>query len=221
VGTIARIIERFDDVIYRDINFAAQAPGTTIFKESSTNATNVTLLGAGYSYGTPGTQAGVSSNLTLSANRDYPHMFFVYKKILVDMVHFTVTTGPSSSGTVRCGLYAADSDFQPTGSPIINSSSVTVAASTAGVATYYVEVTPVILEPGAYIAVINLSQNMGFRFVRAGIAMMPGDTDSIAYASYASRTHGAFPDPGVKWNIIQGADGAGFMQKFFLRWSEV
>jgi hypothetical protein len=157
---------------------------------------------------------GSQANAT-KANVDQYEPFFVTTPIVVDLARFDVFTGPASTSTLYVGLYAADADMQPTGSPLVNE---TISIGTSATGVFTKQFTPVTVQPGAYVAVFNTSvivasarvMRGGPSFVQAG-----GGVTNIQY--YVSRTAAAYTSSPTKWNTR--SDGTtGFFHWITFRW---
>lgn len=132
---------------------------------------------------------------------------------------FNVSTGPSSAANVRCGIYAADSNLQPTGAPLLDSGNVAVGSSATGM--FIAAVSPTVLQPGMYLTAFNTSQNLTVRVQRGGItgSNFSQGSNSLILLNYGSQTQGAFPNPGTPWTVpVFGATGMEHM--LLLRWKD-
>lgn len=202
-----------------DADFDAQPADTVAFVESSATSSTVTVSSTRYSYGLPNIQWSTSNaTQSLVANRVYYQPFVVTSPITVDMTQFSVTAGPTSAASVRTGIYRADSNYQPTGAAVLDAGNTSVATSATG--TFFTQVTPVTLQPGAYVVALNTSVAMTLRVQRGGIVgtNVGNGTSSIYSLMYASQTQGAFPNPGTGWNTVTyGATAPNHV--LFLRWT--
>jgi hypothetical protein len=161
-----------------------------------------------------------ASNVTqaLTANTVYYQPFIVSSPITVDATNFAVSAGPASAANVRTGVYAADSNLQPSGAPLIDSGNVAVGTSVTG--TFVNQFTPVTLQPGAYLTAINTSVALTCRVQRGGPTgtNVGNGTSSLISLLPISQTQGAFPNPGTAWvNPTYAATGPNHV--LFLRWS--
>ena len=211
-GTIHRAIIKngIDGTTVFDADFDAQAPETTSFAESSSNAATVTVNGTNptvtinttrYSYGIPEFQALGVGTSAFSANLDVYVPFRVSQPVVVDMFSFEVTTGPASASTTYMAIYNADDDMQPTGSPVATASEA-VAASTAGVGVHRVQITPVTLPAGNYLIASNNSTGTTYRNIRGGVAALKADLGTQPFVSLltSSRTAGTFTSSPEAWS---------------------
>ena len=209
-----------------DADFDAQAIGTTSFVESSSNAAIVTMQNTNptvtinttrYSYGIPNAQSGTISTASLASGSDRYQRFTVTKPTVVDMVLMEVTTGPASAATVYFGLYAADTNFQPTGNVLL-ATDIAVGTSATGVFTK--QVTPVTLQPGAYLLATNPSVTMTVRtLINGGSAMVStyGASGSINTLS-RTRTAATFGNNPSAWNTVTAGSTVGSINYALLRW---
>lgn len=206
VGTIYRTIiqSAYDTAdnttsLVFDADFDAQAPETTSFNEAmgarvtivGTNPT-VTINTTRYSYGMPNMTFTATGTVSLLANLDYYLPFIVNRGLVTDMIGFEVTTGPASSSTLYYAIYAADDNLQPTGTPLVNDSQ-TVSTSATGV--FRKQITPLTLQPGTYLLVLNPSVAFTVRRTTGGptylLSTMGNTALEIRYT--ATRTAATFP----------------------------
>jgi hypothetical protein len=191
-----------------DADFDAQTPETTSFVESSSNAATVTMQNTNptvtinttrYTYGIPNAQSGTISTTSLGSGSDRYQRFVITKATVVDMVLMEVTTGPASAATVYFGLYAADTNFQPTGNVLL-ATDIAVGTSATGVFTK--QFTPVTLQPGTYLLATNPSVTMTVRILINGDATVTstyGSSGPISFLS-RSRTAATFGNSPSAWN---------------------
>lgn len=209
-----------------DADFDAQTPETTSFVESSSNAATVTMnltnptvsmVTTRYSYGIPNAQSGTVSTASLALGSDRYQRFVVTKPIIVDMVMINVTTGPASAATVYFGLYAADTNFQPTGNVLL-ATDLAVGTSATGIFTR--QVTPITLQVGTYLLVTNPSVTMTVRTVTSGdAAFISGPTGSGGIAIVSrTRTAATFGNNPSGWNSYSLSSNMGSTHHAFLRW---
>ena len=130
-----------------------------------------------------------------------------------------VTTGPASNANIRIGIYAADTNLQPTGAPIYDSGAVAVASAFTGIKT--ATGLTVSLTAGMYLIVINCDVGMTIRTFTSPSPMIGaalGATPAIQRVSVA-QTFGAFPNPGTAWTTTSAS--AGGLQNFAVwQWTE-
>jgi predicted RecA/RadA family phage recombinase len=199
-----------------DADFASQTADALAFTEDSTNAATVTINTTRYSYGLPGHDFSSTSTSSFGTNVDQFFPFVVSQAIEVDMIVSEVTTAPASSATLFYGVYSADSNFQPTGTPVINTSQ-TVGASATGI--FRRQITPVTLQPGAYVLIANPSVSMAFRFFRSLYGKLNNTFGTSPYIQNlsVSRTAASFPSTPVAWNTL-AANNVGIAVYAVLRW---
>jgi hypothetical protein len=200
-----------------DADFSTQTADALAFTESSTNAATVTINTTRYLVGLPNVPiiSGNATN-TAAANGDGYAPFFVTEDIVVDMYTYEVTTGPASTTTLYLGIYQADENLQPTGTPIGTATS-TIAASFTGAV--YQQITPVTLTPGWYLLAYNPSANL---VTRAWRAAYPAILHTMGATSMLSgfnrgRTAATMPSNPSPWNT-RFASSNGFALQFLLRW---
>jgi hypothetical protein len=209
-----------------DADFDAQTPETTSFVESSSNAAVVTMNNTNptvtisttrYSFGMPNLQSGSISTASLTSGNDRYQRFVITKLTIVDMVLMEVTTAPASAATVYFGLYAADTNFQPTGNALL-ATNLAVGASATGIFTK--QFTPVTLQPGIYLLATNPSVTMTVRTLINGDAAITstyGSSGAIVTLS-RTRTAATFGNNPSEWNTITTASTVGSINYALLRW---
>jgi hypothetical protein len=123
-------------------------------------------------------------------------------RITVDQLVVEVTTAVAAS-TLRCAIYNADSDWQPT-TLVVDSG--LIDSSATGVKS--VSIIPTILEPGLYLTWINASaagivtRAAGGQFSQlTGWNAVMGGNASIAQF-HTSQAYGAPPSVGLRWDTI-------------------
>jgi hypothetical protein len=213
----AQILNGIGGTVAFDADFSTQTADALAFTESSTNAATVTINTTRYSLGLPNVPiiSGNATN-TAAANGDGYAPFFVTEDIVVDMYTYEVTTGPASTTTLYLGIYQADENLQPTGTPIGTATS-TIAASFTGAV--YQQITPVTLTPGWYLLAYNPSANL---VTRAWRAAYPAILHTMGATSMLSgfnrgRTAATMPSNPSPWNT-RFASSNGFALQFLLRW---
>jgi len=175
-----------------DADFSTQTADALAFTESSSNAATVTINTTRYSYGVPGLGWTATAVASGPLNSDRFNTFVVTKALTVDMWGTESTTGPASSSIVYFGLYAADDNFQPTGSPLI-ADNLTVGTSATGI--FRKQITPVTLQPGAYVLGLNTSVQFSHRTFSSPSPAILGGVGSSPFmgrVSVLSRTAGTF-----------------------------
>jgi hypothetical protein len=159
-------------------------------------------------YTLPGFLSASTSTVVLNADQDRYCPAFVQSSVVIDQLAIEVTTNTAS--TVRVGVYAADTDLQPVGAPIIDSG--TIDCSTTGVKTY-TPGTPVLLPRGRYLSVLNSSATPPtLRMWRGHLLGMPSLLSVLGASPYGelwavTRTYAAFPTPGTAWTADNGVSG--------------
>lgn len=143
-----------------------------------------------------------SSVFTFTHNRDYYEPFSTPVPIVIDQLAAEVTTG--AAGNIRIGIYRSDRDFQPLGAPLADSGDLSAAA---GAVKTYTPGTPITLQAGRYLGVLNLSvAAIGMRTYRCN----PAATLSTMGANpinllHVARTYAAFPTPGTLWDTTDAS----------------
>jgi hypothetical protein len=131
---------------------------------------------------------------TLAANFDTFMPIFVHSSTTVDALKFNVTI--SAAGNARVGIYAADTDWQPSGAPLYDSGNISV--STTGVKTA-TPGSPLVLAAGRYLLcwISDVAPEL-----RSLVGQVPGVTaiDTGLGSSFRtfwnkSRAYAAFPNP--------------------------
>lgn len=155
-------------------------------------------------YCVPGIAATSANTFTLVANTLYYHFIYIPTAITIDQCGFVVTVGPASAANVRVGIYAADTDMQPTGAPLFDIGTA-VAQSFTGTKT---PVATLALAAGRYLTAINCDVGMTVRvWVGAtfqGFVDLTLGAGVLTGGSIAS-TYGAMPNPGTAYTAYQGA----------------
>lgn len=170
-------------------------------------------------WGIPGTFMNSSGTSTLTINSVRYTPIFIPHPITITAFQFEVTAGPASDANVRVGLYAADSEMQPTSAaPLINTG-VAVATGFTGIKT--TSSLSVTVPAGAYLVAVNCDVAMTIRTL---ISPSP-----IAYASMGAsplvqrfdnaQTYASFPTPGTKWGTVNTSSG-GLQHGIEFQWTE-
>jgi hypothetical protein len=233
IGTVHRVIiqSAYDTAnnttsLAFDADFDAQTPETTSFAESSSNAATVTMNLTNptvtinttrYSYGIPNAQSGAISTNSLTSGNDRYQRFVVTRPTVVDMVLMEVTAGPASAATVYFGLYAADTNWQPTGNVLL-ATDIAVGTSATGVFTK--QVTPVTLQAGTYLFATNPSVTMTVRTLVNGdnaVASTYGSSGAILVIS-RGRAAGTFGNSPSAWNTTAAGSTVGSINYALLRY---
>jgi hypothetical protein len=221
VGTIYRaiILNGYDGAgtVVFDADFSTQTADAYAFAESSTNAATVTIQTSRYSLGIPNTQSGTMSTASLGAGSDRYQRFVVTKPIVVDMVLIEVTTAPASAATVYFGLYAADTNYQPTGNVLL-ATDLAVASGATGMFTK--QFTSVTLQAGTYLLATNPSVTMTVRtIVNGDVAISLGTSVfNIINTLSRSRTAATFGNNPNAWNTTGISTTVGSINYAQLRW---
>ena len=129
-----------------------------------------------------------------------------------------VTTAPGSNANLRIGIYAADSNMQPTGAPLYDSGSVAVASGFTGLKS--ASGLSVTLSPGVYLICANVDTSMGVRTFISGSPMIGaslGATPMIQRLT-ATQTYGVLPNPGTAWTATN-ASASGLQNFAVWQWS--
>jgi hypothetical protein len=206
-GTVHRAViqSAFDTVdnstnVVFDADFAAQTADALAFTESSTNAATVRITSTRYFYGLPNRQFTSVTTQNFPLNNDFFTPFLVTEPVVVDLLAWEVTAAPASTATVYAVIYAATGDQQPTGPPLVSFGSITVATSVTGL--YQTQITPVTLQPGAYVIGLNTSVSFTVRTFRTPevlVAALGGNP--ITLYTRTLRDNAPFPTTSVGWRI--------------------
>jgi hypothetical protein len=157
----------------------------------------------------PGFLSTGTATLILNADQDRYCPAFFQTPAVVDQLAIEVTTNTAS--TVRIGIYAADTDLQPIGAPIMDSG--TIDCSTTGVKTY-TPGTPVYIPRGRYLSVLNSSATPpSVRMWRGHLVGSSSLLVALGASPYGeqwsvARTYAAFPTPGTAWTADTGVTGS-------------
>lgn len=172
------------------------------------------ISGGATQYGIPFTYPTSISTSGLSANVIRYVPLIVLSAVRLSQVAFEVTIGPLSDANVRIGIYAADSDYQPAGSCLSDSSDIAVATAFTGVKTAAVSVN---LPAGIYLIAINTSVAMTIRTYVSGttsfIAALGASSGIQRFEK--SSAYAAFASPGVAWDTVNAANAG---QQNFCVW---
>jgi hypothetical protein len=171
-------------------------------------------------YCTPGFMSDGNTTFALTAGTDYYSPLYFASPMMVDTLAFEVTTGVAFNA--RIGLYAADTDFQPVGAPLVDSGDISVAAG--GIKTY-TPGSPVYVPRGRVVSVINSSGTPTVREYRGnGIAgsMMDPVTGGLPWSTRwrVTRAYAAFPTPGTAWTTEDNGATAGTSSIVWVRISQ-
>lgn len=176
-----------------DANAAAQL--VTLGAQAAIPEGRISLGGTTH-YSIPGIDLIAVTTRTFVASRIYYEPFFVLTPITLDQLALEVTTGGAGGTLLRMALYAADTNWLPTGARIVDSG--TVAADGLGVKTASINTT---LQPGRYLKAVISDGTPVCRALRGG-----GQFYGIAAAIGASALNAqlivagsgnALPDPGT------------------------
>jgi len=177
-----------------------------------TTSTNLVPIGrlkaSGVAHpGIPGCDFQANSTQAVIANQVRYNGFIIQTPITIDqLVAEVVTTGTAT--LLRMAIYAADTDWQPVGAPIVDGG--TVSAASQAVVTIAVNV---VLQPGRYLTALNADGTATLRSwrgdgTRGGWGIAPalgaGSQNTIVTAT---QTFGSFPTPGTAF--ISGGVVAG------------
>lgn len=177
------------------------------------------ISGGATQFGLPGmvfTNTGTST-LVINEVRYLP--FLVPYPVTITAHQFEVTAAPASNANVRVGIYAADTDMQPTGAPVYDNSGIAVASGFTGVKT--TSSLSVALTPGMYLVALNCDVAMTIRTFTPGafsIGTAMGATPYIQRYG-VGQTYGALPNPGTKWTT-PNASGSGLQHSVAFQWTE-
>lgn len=141
---------------------------------------------------------------------------FVDSPLVVDQLALEITT-LDAAGHSRVGIYAADTDYQPTGAPLADSGDLSTAAT--GVQNY-TPTTPIALARGRYLLVHQADTATAQFRVQTGFipgGFLLGSTASNMLNSLSNtRAYAAFPTPGTLWGST-GSSSTPFKYTVWLR----
>jgi hypothetical protein len=218
-GTIYRAIVRsgIGGTTVFDANLATQTADALAFNESSSNNATVTITTTRYAYGVPNAHLASQNTQSATINTVYYAPFEVTAPITLDAMAFNLNAAPAAGGNVRLGVYAADSNLQPTGAPLFDSGDVAITTGTTGVVLK--QGTAVTLQPGVYLSAFNTGTAVTLRVPVGGIANITTTMGASMYVSTlsAAQTQGAFPSPGTAWTA-RGTSATGTFHLAVMRW---
>lgn len=177
------------------------------------------ISGGAQQYGIPSVLFTSQGTTTMNVNEvRYVPMTIVYNVTLTNYL-FEITTAPSGAANFRIGIYAANTDMQPTGAPLYDSGSISVASGFTG--TKSGSGLSVALTPGMYLVAANVDVSMAVRSLSSGTPMVSaslGATPLIQRVT-ATQTYGAFPNPGTAWTATNASAG-GLQNIVVWQWTE-
>lgn len=217
IATFSRVIEKHDGTVVLDADFAAQPSDCLAFTESSASAQTVSLSVSRYSFGIPTERMIGSGNVTLNANFVYYSPMLITEAVSIDMVHMECTTTPAATRNVRYGIYASDQNLQPTGPPLMDTGSISVAS----LGSYYKQLSsPVTLQPGLYLVAYNRDGQINTRIYRTASpgAFAGGGGSTMILRLYGNQTYGAFPSTPTTWTSVN-TTSVGLEHNCRFRWT--
>ena len=144
-----------------------------------------------------------STTVAQSANTTFYTPFRIRgKSITVNHLAFEVTTAPASNSTARLGIYAADTNMQPTGNILFSSDAITISSAAAAV--YRLRITPLTLQPGNYLLAWNpgaqgmTTRMIAYAFTFTANTMGVGMRNRFFVSATLSGS--ALPTTGTLWN---------------------
>lgn len=165
--------------------------------------------GATTYYSIPGVICTATSTTSIGplTDVDLYAPFFADTPIVIDQAALEVTTLEAAKN-LRAGIYAADTDWQPVGAPLLDSGNISTA--TTGVKTY-TPGTPLLLPRGRYLEVFNTSMTTGSYRVWNGSFLGANLRTALGATSFTSvfsvtRAFAAFPTPGTAWDTTSGSN---------------
>jgi hypothetical protein len=165
-------------------------------------------------YAIPGVSfAGSTTTGGLNAagtGRDFYFPFYLQAPAVIDQLAFEVTTLEAAVNS-RIGFYAANSEWQPQGSPLTDSGDISLGSS--GVKTY-TPGTPIYVPRGRYLGVMA-SNNAGtaqFRLIRGVMqgGFLSASSTPFNYDMRATRAYAALPTPPSAWTFNSGSGSVAF-----------
>jgi len=201
-----------------DANFEAAQDDALTFTESSVNTASVSVTTARYFYGVPNADFVSAGTQSMTPNQTHYMPFEVTAPTVVDMFIVQGQGNSATPGTLRVGIFAADTTLQPTGSCLAQGSIPYTITTTL----YNKQIDPVTLQPGVYLIASNIVSAQGATWTRGagGISPLSGTLGSNMFASriFASaQTMTGDYTTGPLWN--SKTDGVTpHLHTVFLRW---
>lgn len=174
------------------------------------------ISGGAAQWGIPGVVSVNNGTKVLGVNNVVYSFFYVTEPITILLASFEVTAAPASSANVRVGVTAADTDWQPTGAPLLDQA-VAVGSGATGV--FSTTAISIALAPGRYLSVQNCDVTMTVRAILGGLTgILPAMGSAMWIGKFtASQTYGAFPTPGTAWTTASG-NGNGHQHSVVYAW---
>jgi hypothetical protein len=220
IGTLKQAIIRngIGGTIVCNADFEAAQDDALTFTETSSNAASVSVTTARYFYGVPNADFVSAGTQSMTPNQTHYMPFEVTAPTVVDMFIVQGQGNSATPGTLRVGIFAADTTLQPTGSCLAQGSIPYTITTTL----YNKQIDPVTLQPGVYLIASNIVSAQGATWTRGagGISPLSGTLGSNMFASriFASaQTMSGDYTTGPLWN--SKTDGATpHLHTVFLRW---
>jgi hypothetical protein len=207
-------------IVVCDADFDAAQEDCLAFVESA-NSAPVTFTGNRYTLGVPNIQFGSVATQSMSGNQTHYMPFEVSAPISVDLFAVEATTAPGVAGTLRVGVFAADSNLQPTGTCVAQGA----IPYTTATGVYTKQILPVILPAGMYLMAFNSTSSVTWRRFNGGITPIPLAIGASPFASriYATGvTMSGDYTTGPLWPLVPGVYTATPMiHCALLRWKAV
>jgi hypothetical protein len=108
---------------------------TEVFRKNYVKTGLAKISGGATEWGIPGASFSAVGTTVLTINEVRYTPFTVRYPVVLTAQQFEVTAAPASNANVAIGIYAADSEVQPTGAPLYDSGSVAVASGFTGLKT--------------------------------------------------------------------------------------
>lgn len=176
------------------------------------------ISGGAVQIGIPHANIASVSTSALVANEVRYIPFYVRYAITITEMYFEVTTAPAGAANVRVGIYASDTNMQPTGAPVLDTTTAVAGAFTGVKSALALTAT---LTPGAYLMAINTDTIMTLRsFIGGAIFLSVGlGATAISQRYSIAQTYGAFPTPGTPWTTLNLSNG-GLQYVAAFKWTE-
>lgn len=216
IGTLSQAIIRdgIGGTVVCDADFDAAQEDCLAFTESSVNALPVAITTRRYQVGVPNVQPRLAASTNNSANQTNYMPFQVLGPISVDM--FVVESLGSAAGTLRVGIFAADTNMQPVGTCLAQGEIPYTITPTV----YTKQITPVILPAGMYLIAINQTATSAWRVIQGGQTFIPlalGTASLFSTRVWVVETMVGPYTTGLPWNTsLAGVTPA--VHPVFLRW---
>ena len=217
VGVLKRAIIRssIGGTVVCDADFEAAQDDCLAFTETANGAAVSISTTNRYTYGVPNATFVTTAGQSMSANQTHYMPFEVTASTVVDM--FIVQgNGNALTGSLRVGIFAADTTLQPTGSCLAQAEIPYTLVATL----YTKQLAPVTLTPGVYLIAFNVTTASSWTRGAGGISPLSSVLGANMFSSRifaSSQTMSGDYTTGPPWN--SKTDGTTpHIHATFLRW---